>query len=273
MVHGFFQSDPHPGNILVLGEDKIAFIDFGETGTLTKNRLIRLGRLLQGIDEQNTDKAMSALYDLGILNESINLDDFEGEFSDMVERVYSSHIGGIDIDSLRKEILSLTYRYKLVLPSYLMSLMKALVTLDGVGKKLDPHFNISEAIQPVMQQVQDEMTNPKAIYKTLERGYYRDIKPLLALPGNINKLVRVTGEGDLQISHQHELKKHLDSKVTQVANRISASLIIAGGLVSTSLVLLATDHPIAHLNNFLLGTGGIAVLMGLYAFVFSGRQS
>jgi len=92
MVHGFFQADPHPGNILVLAEDKIAFIDFGETGSLTENRLAKLGQFLQGIDKKNTGKAMNALYDLGILNDRINLDDFEGEFNDVVERIYSSNM-------------------------------------------------------------------------------------------------------------------------------------------------------------------------------------
>ena len=52
MVHGFFQADPHPGNILLLGEDKIAFIDFGQTGSLTEKRLITLGQLLIGIEKK-----------------------------------------------------------------------------------------------------------------------------------------------------------------------------------------------------------------------------
>ena len=273
MLYGFFQSDPHPGNIMVLAEDKIAFIDFGETGSLTENRLARLGRLLEGIDKKNTDQAMSALADLGILRQNIDLDDFEGEFADMVERVYSSNIGGIDINSLRQEILSLAYRYQLSLPSYLTALMKALVTLDGVGKKLDPNFDISATVKPLIEQMMAERLHPDELRRTLERGYYRDIKPLLALPRNFNEVLKLAGQGDLEIAHKHEMQKHMEGKITQLANRISASLIIAGGLVSTSLVLLATDHPVAHLNDFLMFTGSGAILMGLYAFLISGRRS
>jgi len=65
----------------------------------------------------------------------------------------------------------------------------------------------------------------------------------------------------------------LEIKVTQLTNRISASLIIAGGLVSISLLLRAGDHPAAHLNNFLMFTSGFAVLMGLYGFLISGRRT
>ena len=272
MVHGFFQADPHPGNILVLAEDKIAFIDFGEAGSLTDKRLAKLGQFLQGIDKKDTDRAMGALYDMGILNDRINLDDFEGEFDDVVERIYSSNMGSIDVNLLRQEILSLTYRYQLRLPHYLTALMKALITLDGVGKKLDPTFNLSEATETIMQKVFEEKTKPDEIYKSLQRSYYRDIKPLLAFPRNLNNLVRTAGQGDLEISHNIAMKQQMEAKFTQLANRISASLIIAGGLISTSLLLLGSQHSIDHLNDVLIGTGIGISLMGIYAFFISARR-
>ena len=85
-------------------------------------------------------------------------------------------------------------------------------------------------------------------------------------------MIKVAGEGELEVSHKHELKKNLESKLTQLSNRISASLIIAGGLVSTSLLLAAGDYSVAHLNTVLLATSGFAILMGLYAFLISGRR-
>jgi len=273
LVHGFFQADPHPGNILVVAEDKIAFIDFGQTGSLTERRLVKLGQLLHGIDSKNVDKAMSALYDLGIIKDGINLDDFEGEMADMIERIYSSNMGGIDVNLLRQELLSLTYRYQLNLPSYLTSLMKALITLDGVGKKLDPNFNLSAATEPIIRKSFEQRMQPNEVYKTMQRSYYRDIKPLLSLPGNINDLIKAASKGDLEMSHHVALKKQLEDKFTQLANRISASLIIAGGLISTSLLLLGSEHLSAYLNNALIGTTILISLLGVYAFLISGRRS
>lgn len=273
LVHGFFQADPHPGNILVLAEDKIAFIDFGETGSLTENRLVKLGQFLHGIGSKNIDKAMSALYDLGIIKDGINLDDFEGDLTDVVERIYSSTMGGIDVNVLRQEILSLTYRYQLNLPSYLTSLMKALITLDGVGKKLDPKFNLSEAMEPIIQKSFEQSIKPNGLYKKVQRGFYRDIKPLTTLPNNINNLIKVASKGDLEMSHHVALNKHLEEKFTQLANRISASMIIAGGLISTSLLMLGSDHLSGYINNVLIATTILISLLGVYAFLISGRRS
>lgn len=273
LVYGFFQADPHPGNIIVLSEDQIAFIDFGQTGSLTESRLVKLGQFLHGLGCNNLDKAMSALCDLGILQEGINLDDFEGELDDMVHRIFSSNMGGIDFNALRQEILNLTYRYKLNLPSYLSSLMKALITLDGVGKKLDPNFNLSEAMEPILQQSFVQNIKPHGLYKKVQHTFYRDIKPLSTLPGNINDLVKAVSQGNLQMSHQVALNKRLEDKFTQLANRISASLIIAGGLVSTSLLIMGTDNTSVHVNDVLIGTTVLISLFGVYAFFISGRRS
>lgn len=272
MVHGFFQADPHQGNILIVDEDKIAFIDFGEMGSLTENRLITLGQFLQGIDQKNVDQAMSALNDLGIMNDRINLDDFEGEFADVVERIYSSKMGGIDMNLLRKEILSLTYRYKLRLPSYFSALMKALITLEGVGRKLDPTFNISEATETVIHRMLTEKSKPDEIKKRLRRGFYREMKPLLSFPRNLNNLVKEASQGELEILHNVELTKHLNEKVDKLANRLSSSLIVAGGLISTSVLLVGSQHSLAHLNDMLIFTGIGISLIGLYSLYSSIRH-
>jgi len=272
MMHGFFQADPHPGNIMVLSEDKIAFIDFGAIGLLTERRLTSLGKLLMGIEKKDLDKAMSALYDMGILNDQVDLDSFEADFSDLVERVYLSSMGDIDTDRLRREMMEIAYRYQLRLPNYITALMRALITVDGVGKKLDPNFNFSEVAGPIIRDMYLERIKPEGIYRSLRSNYYREIKPLLSFPRNLNHLIKVAGEGELEVSHKHELKKNLESKLTQLSNRISASLIIAGGLVSTSLLLAAGDYSVAHLNTVLLATSGFAILMGLYAFLISGRR-
>ena len=273
LLHGFFQADPHPGNILILGEDKISFIDFGQMGSLTERRLVKIGQFLQGVGAKNTDKAISALYDMGIIPDSVNLDDLEGEVADLLERLYSSALGDIDINLLRQEILDLTYRYQLNLPSYLTSLMKALITLDGVGKKLDPRFNLSAATEPLVRQAFEKRLQPGEMYETIKRGYYRDVKPLLSFPKNMNQLVRATSQGHLEMSNNLGLKKHFEDKLTQLANRISASLIIAGGLVSTSLLMLASEHPPVFLNNLLIGIAVFISAVGLYAFLFSGPRS
>lgn len=271
MVHGFFQADPHPGNMLILDQDRIAFIDFGETGSLTGSRLISVGLLLMGIDKHDPDQALSALYDMGIISDQMPLDDFEADFYDLVDRVYSSSMGSIDMNRLREDIMQLAFRYEIRLPKYLTALMKAMITVEGVGKKLDPTFNFSAAAKPVVDMVLKERLSVDEVKKMARRSFYRDVKPLLNMPRNVNSFFREAGSGRLKLSHELEVKEHTQVKFTQLANRVSASLIIAGGLVSISLLLLGADHPPEMLNTVVMSTAAGILLIGLYSFIISGR--
>ncbi|MDD3270312.1 MAG: AarF/ABC1/UbiB kinase family protein, partial [Syntrophomonadaceae bacterium] len=224
MLHGFFQADPHPGNILVLDEERIAFIDFGEIGSLTDKRLILIGELLLSINKQDMDKAMVVLQDMGIVNVNIDIEDLQEDFADLLKSV-SGNIGKLDINRLRKEMMLLAYRYQLKMPAYLTSMMKALITVEGVGKKLDPNYDFMETARPLASKIYQERLKPGNLYKMARRKYYQDIKPLGALPFNFNKLVKNTADGHLHMNIEIDLSPKAHHKISQLVSRLSASLI------------------------------------------------
>jgi len=271
-VHGFFHADPHPGNMLIIDENHISYIDMGETGSLTEGRLRYLTALFIAISKKDIDGAMAALYDMGILNEDVDIDDFEEAFFDVVDRVWTSNMDNIDINRLRQEIMELAFTFHLRLPSYLTALMKALITVEGVGKKLDPSFKINEVATTVLTKVLERKISPENISKTLHRSYYRDIKPLFQFPGNLNRLVKQTGEGKLFISHQLAFTREAANQLAILTNRLDASLIIAGGLISSAVIIHAGNHSSVHLNDILTGISIGAILIGLWSFFSGGRN-
>ncbi|MCX5781052.1 MAG: hypothetical protein NTV45_09580 [Firmicutes bacterium] len=117
-----------------------------------------------------------------------------------------------------------------------------------------------------------EKSKPDEIKQRLRRGFYREIKPLLSFPRNLNNLVREASQGELEILHNVELTKHLNTKVDKLANRLSSSLIVAGGLISTSVLLVGSQHWLAHLNDMLIFTGIGISLIGLYSLYSSIRH-
>ncbi len=271
MLHGFFQADPHPGNILVLDQERIAFIDFGEIGSLTDKRLILIGELLVSINNQDMDRAMAVLQDMGIVNDSIDIEDLQEDFADLLKSV-SGNIGKLDINRLRKEMMLLAYRYQLKMPAYLTGLMKALITVEGVGKKLDPGYDFMETARPLASKVYEERLKPGNIYKVIRRKYYQDIKPLGALPLNFSKLIKNTAEGQLQMNIELDLSPKAHHKISQLVSRLSASLIITGALVGSSFILQA-NHS-AELEKYsYLGAAGFGIAMVcLVAFLISSMR-
>ena len=269
VLHGFFQADPHPGNILVVDEDHIAFIDFGEVSALSERRLNNLGELLLSIDSKDMDKAVATLEEMGIINDYLEMEAFQEDFADLVELISASRIGNLDMNRIRKDLLDIAYRYQLKMPSYLTSLIKALIIVEGVGKKLDPTFNFLEVARPMAQKVIKERMKPANIYGYLRRKYYSDLRPLTSIPANFNKLLKTTDQGKLNMNIQISFSSTAKKSITKLVNRVSASLIIAGGLVSSALII-QSSHTEVITSHATIGTMGFAIsLLALIVFIIS----
>lgn len=274
ILHGFFQADPHPGNILVLSETEIAFIDFGEIGTLADNRLVIIGELLVGISKQNMDRAMAALSDMGITDNMVGAwDDFQEDFEDLVKSATTGGLGNLDMNRLRKELMELSYKYQLKMPAYLTSLMKALITVEGVGKKLDPGYDFMEAAKPLANQVYQERLKPGNFYKYINRKYYRDIRPLGAIPVHLNTLLKNAATGQTQIKMLVDLSEKSYHRMSQLVSRLSVSLIITGGLIGSALII-QTSHPTILQQYAVMGIAGFGLaLLALVVFIFAAMKS
>ncbi|MDD4802783.1 MAG: AarF/ABC1/UbiB kinase family protein [Syntrophomonas sp.] len=269
VLHGFFQADPHPGNILVIDEEHIAFIDFGEVSALSERRLTSLGELLLGIESRDMDKAVATLEDMGILTDSVDMDAFQEDFADIIEQLSASRIGNLNMNRIRKNLMDIAYRYQLNIPSYLTSLIKALITVEGVGKKLDPTFNFLEVAEPLAQKVLQERMKPGNIYGYIRRKYYSDLRPLISIPANFDRLLKATEKGKLNMNIQIGFSGGAKRSITKLVNRLSASLIIAGGLVSSALII-QSSHSEVIVNHATLGIIGFAVsLCALIIFIVS----
>jgi ubiquinone biosynthesis protein len=268
MIHGFFNSDPHPGNMLIIDQERISFIDFGQVGQLTPKRLEKIGILLWRLGNKDLDGALAALQDMGIVGENIPVEDFQADLADLVEQVSTGNIGNINLEQLRKDIFDLAFRYHLQMPSYLTALMKALITVEGVGKKLDPTFDFIEVAKPIAKKMVREQIKPDNLWQTARRNYYSDLRPLISFPKNFNNLIKTTGEGKLNMQIQIGFNSEARTKMTQLVNRLSASLVIAGGLIGSAFILSSDVNPSLNHGNTVIGFIGFTVsLLGLLALL------
>jgi len=273
MLHGFFQADPHPGNILAVDGNTIAFIDFGEIGYLTEHRLVYLGELLVSISKRDIYQSISVLHDMGMVGDMRAMEDFHEDFADLIERIAGANMGNLDMNRLRIEIMELSYRYGLIMPAYMTSLMKALITVEGLGKKLDPEFNFIEVASPLATKAYKERIKPGNVARYIKSRYYQDIKPLGEMPGHFSRLLKDASEGKLVINMQIEPSEHLIRKMTQLESRLSMSMLLTGVLIASAMII-QTNHTAAVEEYAWLGVTGFALaLVSLIVFVFGSLRS
>src|SRR6185436_1737617 len=146
--HGFFHGDPHPANILVLGENRIGLVDFGQAGKLSDDDMSKLTALFIDAAEENVDALARRLGDLGVRYERSREDDLTREIRELYYKYYGARLSEIDPLQVIREAFGLIYSQNLRLPTRYVLLDKAIATIGSVSAELYPDFNVFEVATP-----------------------------------------------------------------------------------------------------------------------------
>jgi ubiquinone biosynthesis protein len=147
--HRFFHADPHPGNIFALVDGRISFVDFGMMGSIGENDRRDFVDMIYYIVKQEEEKAALCILKLAkVEDDDLDTDAFAKEMGDVIRTYFYGSLKDINIKILIDDIIGLMSRYKVYFRENNYLLTKALITIEGVGKALDPDFNASEAIKP-----------------------------------------------------------------------------------------------------------------------------
>src|SRR6059036_853446 len=160
--HGFFHGDPHPANILVLGNgDQIGLVDFGSVGKLTDDDMSKLTRIFIDAASERVDALPRRLAELGVRYPKEREEEFVAELREMYYRYYGASLAEIDPLAVIREAFQLIYRLNLRLPSRFVLLDKAIATLGSVGIELYPDFNVFEVAKPYARGLMLERYTPR----------------------------------------------------------------------------------------------------------------
>ena len=138
---GFFHADPHPGNVFYLGGNRIAFIDFGMVGRLSVRRREELLDLLLGLVERQPHAVAEVLLDWTGDEHGVNLAQLESEIEVFVDQYHGTPLAQLNLGQMLADISTILREHHLGLPSDLALLIKAFITLEGMGRGLDPGFH------------------------------------------------------------------------------------------------------------------------------------
>jgi ubiquinone biosynthesis protein len=262
---GLFHADPHPGNVFYLPDNRIAFIDFGMVGRLSTKRRSELLGLLLGLVERNPQAVADVLLDWTGDGSNADIDTLEAEIEAFVDQYYGVPLSQLSLGSMLGDVTAILREHQLALPSDLALLIKAFITLEGLGRGLDPDFHMAEEALPLLRKVLRAQYRPKVLAQRAWRNLRSTMALLEQLPQDIARLMRNARRGKLNIHLDVLHLRHLGDQLNRAANRISMALVIAALIVGSSIVMTVQGGPtLLGLPAFgLLGFVG-AVLGGLW---------
>lgn len=259
-IDGFFHADPHPGNLFILPDNAAAFVDFGIVGRLDEDTRDVVVNLLIAVSTKNMNGVLKALEMIGVFVEEESVRDFRHDISDFVERFYDIPLKQIEISTILPQAVELMTRHKLKIPPQFHVMIKAIVTMDGVARQLDPDFNTIAYTRPFVERLVRERHDPKRIYKNVALYSSELLDILKVIPKDAYDIIKKIKTGTLKIEFEHLGLTKLITEMDKSSNRISFSLVISALIIGSSLIIMANKGP--HVYGF--------PVLGILGFVFAG---
>jgi ubiquinone biosynthesis protein len=243
LVDGLFHADPHPANIFVLPGNVICLLDFGNVGRLDRAMRERIAAVAEAIVRQDVERVATRLLALAEPSREISITEFSADVADILDAYTGVSLGEVSIGDLAHQALSALSRHRLQFPPDLMLLVKAFVTIEGVGRQLDPHFKLVDSARPIVQQVLRDRLTPAALAARAGELGREAADTLISLPRDLADVVRKARGDGLQIQFIHRNLDYFVQEMDRSSNRLSFAIVIAALIVASSVVFQAGTGP------------------------------
>jgi ubiquinone biosynthesis protein len=235
LVEGFFHADPHPGNVLLTDDNRIALIDLGMVARIPGAMRKQLIKLLLALSDGNGKGAAESAIALGRPLEDFDEASFTMRASDMVERSQGATVEEIDAGSMVMELMRISGDYGLRLPAELSMLGKALLNLDQVARELDPDFDPAAAIRRHTDEILESQMRPSSGSTFSALLEARDF--VEQLPGRVNKVMDAMAEGTFHLDVHAFDEAELMRGFQKLANRLTMGLVVAALIIGAAMLI------------------------------------
>jgi ubiquinone biosynthesis protein len=202
-VHGFFHGDPHPGNIVVLPDNVICYLDFGMMGRVSRQDRECFVDLLAAIARRDEAKAAAALLRIATPEGGLDYRLLERELSEITEDYSSRALKELDFASLLQQVMRMVVRHRLRVPPDLYLMAKALGSVEGLGRALDPEFNAMEHAIPFVRRIQFKRLDPRSITRDVLDSGSEFLRLLREIPGEVREILVQARQGRVKFEFEH----------------------------------------------------------------------
>jgi ubiquinone biosynthesis protein len=267
-LHGLFHADPHAGNIFVGPNNRIIFLDFGMVGHISEQMRADLSDMLIGFINRDVSSVRDAFIALGAAGENVDTVELDAELEDFVYRYHNRPLKELNMGRLLLNMMRIVVRHRIRLPPDLFLLSKVLITIDGIGRKLDNDFNLVEQARPFVQELQRRKFSAPAIARDARNFAKSLFRFTRALPRDLSVIFGKLKQGTLKVEFEHRGLEGLTTQIDKASSRISLSLITAALIIGSSIITHA-NFGVRYLGYPVLGLVGFmaAGIMGVWLIV------
>lgn len=237
LVDGVFHADPHPGNVFVTDDGRIALLDLGMVGHTPPGMQENLLKLLLAVSEGRTEEAADIVIQISQRSADFDAGEFRRRIGQLITGRQDEGLQQLEVGQALLDVSRDARNNGIVVPSELTLLGKTLLQLDEVGRTLDPEFDPNASVR---RNVGELMT--QRMKKNLSQGNLfstmLELKEFTThLPARLNRIMDAVGNSEIEVKVKAVDAKTVLDGMQKIANRITAGVIVASLIVGASLLM------------------------------------
>jgi ubiquinone biosynthesis protein len=259
LVDGFFHADPHPGNVFLTDDGRVALLDLGMVGRIPPRLREHLLQLVLAISEGRGEEAAKIALKISQLTDNFNEELFTRKISDLAAEYHELDLKDLQVGKTILQMAYISGQTGVKIPQEMTMLGKTLLNLDQVGRTLAPHFDPNGCIKRhtlelTRQTVMNSLSPGNFFNNMIEVKHF-----LENLPARFNKILDTIARNQLKIKVDAIDEVELIQGLQKIANRITLGLIISALIIGAAMLMRVET------NFKILGYPGLAIIFFLAA--------
>ncbi|MCG8306604.1 MAG: AarF/ABC1/UbiB kinase family protein [Cytophagales bacterium] len=232
---GVFHADPHPGNILIKPNGRIALIDFGMIGKLMQSQKYAFAGVFISLANKDAKSMATNLRRLAIDHEIEDMRAFEYDLNDLIQDYVVLAGDDVGVRDFTARLQKLAYKYKLQIPGVIFLILRSLAILEGTSRQLDPEFDVLENIKPYGLKLLAEQYSIKNVADEVSHSIAQAFTLFYNLPLEIRDIVKQVRKGKIVLNTRQMGFEKYQKQLDFVANRIVLAIIIGAFVIAAGL--------------------------------------
>ena len=263
-VFGLFHGDPHPGNIFITPEGKIAYIDFGVVGFLDQDSISFITNLFIAVGKKDVDKIFNIIREIDAVSYETNTRRLKEDISFFISEYYDKPLKELKLGTALRQFMDIAYNNGVKFPSQYILLLKALISLESTVNQLSPRFSIAMVIKDFMKEIYKRKYHPENLTKEY-LSYSQDVLfSLKYMPRQVKSILQKMEDEKFTVHVRDEESKEISREIQKQTKRVGNSIIVASLIISSTIILIEGYGRTLFSVPMLSWLGFL--LIGLYVF-------